>query len=121
MECILVNGRGCSTWKEYQAMPARAMQTPANFLGGIWSPKKATPPASTMMSLRWPITLNVRPDVAPIIRNVDHDTSSPRICNHKLNQASTCASYHMSLLLYGEEARFRELPSQLYPACTSTF
>lgn len=61
-------------------MPARAMQTPANFLGGIWSPKKATPPASTMMSFRWPITLKVRPDVAPIIRNVDHDTSSPKIC-----------------------------------------
>ena len=42
------------TWKEYQAMPASAMHTPANFLGGIWSPKKATPPASTMISFKVP-------------------------------------------------------------------
>ena len=58
-------------------MPASATQTPANFLAGIWSPKKATPPASTMISFRCPITLKVSPEVAPIIRNVDHDTSSP--------------------------------------------
>lgn len=66
-------------------MPANAMHTPANFLGGIWSPKKATPPASTMMSFRWPITLKVRPDVAPIIKKVDHDTSRPSTYNKTTN------------------------------------
>ena len=77
------------TWKEYHAMPASATQTPANFFGGIWSPKKATPPASTMISFKWPITLKVSPEVAPIMRKVDHDTSSPRTCSHEVRLPSS--------------------------------
>jgi hypothetical protein len=54
----------------YQTMPAMAHETPTNFLTVMVSPKKTMPLVTMNTVFKWPTTLYVRGEVAPMNRYV---------------------------------------------------
>ncbi len=96
-------------------MPDMATLMPASFLRGISSPKNMQPPIKMITVFMWPTTLYVSDDVAPITRNVDRLTCTPRrskLSRHPDTVLKTPASVRNPTTHCQKQLRYGGAPDQ---------